>query len=305
MLLNDTQPQRFWKFLIYADSGSGKTHLGVSAPDPVILLGERQGFETVRDAAKRFKKPMPPTFWIQKKQDLIDAMRILATDAVPVAGLIKHFAPDEETAKRQIAALPYTAPKTVVFDSMTEFANQIFDSLTEEAPPKMAKDGLPDISMRYWGAYKERVSRFIRAARDLPYHCVFLALKDDKEVGDGDEKSRVICPMMLGRATPAMLEGATNAVGTINITRKYVTKKKGDEEVRQQKLIRSVQFTGPSFMHTKPLAPLEDTEVPSIEDWIKRLNAQGEEEQSPATKTKKNTTTKKTSKTEKKETDNV
>jgi len=262
MFLNEQQTERNLNILVYGQTGAGKTALGVSAPDPLILLSERQGFETVRDHAKRLGVPMPPTFWIKDKNELAKAVHVLQSDDAPIAKLIGDQLPEAE-AKAAIDALPYLRPKTIVFDSLTDIMQLIWEGIVEQSPLKNAKDGLPDTTMRHWGAMATRGRSFVRMCRDLPYHCLFLALLDDKEV----EGERHIGPALPMRSLPAIIGAACNAVGVARVAAK---RKSGEETV----MVHSVQFAGPDNVMTKPLRPLRDVEVANMTSWIKRLDNQ-------------------------------
>lgn len=272
MLLNTQQDERLWKVLCYGESGVGKTHLGVTAPDPVILLAERQGFETVRDAAHMLGKPTPPTFWMRNLQDFRTAIQVLQNDPAPLATLVQRLAGDatEEEVDAEMESLPYVRPKTVVIDSCTEVFQLIWDNLLEQAPPKTAKDGLPDTSMRHWSAMRDRASGLIRTCRDLPYHVLFLALLDDREQGEAEQKTRIVQPQAPMRAIPSMLVAACNAAGVVRRDRVTVADE-NDPSGRRIEVRRSVRFLCPSFVLAKPLHPLAPEEVPDVSDWFRRL----------------------------------
>lgn len=267
MYLNTQEADNQHNLLVYGPSGTGKTSLGVSAPDPVILLSERQGYESVKSAAKRLNKPIPPTFWIQNRDALSTAIKVLRRgNTETLANLCDALLPKSEVEKA-VTSLPYRKPQTVVIDSVTEMFNLISDDIDTTAPPKLAKDGLPERTMRYWTVLGDRAHGFIRAARDLPFHVVMLALQEDKETGEGDEKARIVQPMTPMRKIPAMLSSAVNAVGVSEVVRKRATGK-------QMEMKWQVKFASPSWMLTKPLRPLQDVETPDITDWFNRLAAE-------------------------------
>jgi len=274
VLLNQEQIERTINLGIYGTSGTGKTTLGVTAPDPVILLSERQGFESIRDAAARLKKPIPPTFLMQHRDALGQAIAALqkgvgssgsnGKSAEPLVRLVEQFVP-EDKQKQAIADLPYTTPKTVVLDSCTDMMQLVWDHILEQSPQKTAKDGLPETNMRHWGTMKERGNALLRAVRDLPYHSIYLSLLDDRETGEGDEKNRVVQPQMPMRALPGMLAASCNAVGITRVKRLH-------EKGKDMELQRWVQFAGPDFMLVKPLRPLKDQEEPNVSKWIAKLD---------------------------------
>lgn len=283
MLLNASQLIRFWNLLIFGPSGVGKTTLGVTAPDPVILLAERQGFESVRDAAARLGKPVPPTFWVRTRDDVAKCVAAFQSEVFPLAVLARWFggeselkdgeslSAEQETAIAEaVAALPYTQPKTIVCDSVTEMFQQVWDHILTQAPAKIAKDGLPDTNMRHWGAMKERCAAFIRSFRDLPYHVIFLALEDDKETGDDDARQRVVGPATPMRTIPGMLAAACNAVGQAQIRTVRQADEKAPDGVRND-LVRYVRFFAPSYVLTKPHERLAADEQPDVSKWFAQM----------------------------------
>ena len=259
-LLNAVHAERFWNVLVYGRSGTGKSSLGVTAPDPVILLGELQGFESIRDAAHRLSKPVPPCFHITSAQELRQAIMILRDreDPAPIAKLAAaHGAAGVE--------LPYDRPGTVVIDSHTEMMKLLCDEIDEQSPPRIAKDGLPERSKRFWGVLSTRSDRLLRAFRDLPYHVLLLARLVDKEIGEGREKSRYVGPDLPMNKLGELTASITNAVGLS--FKEAVPQLKDDTEH-----VFRVRFSGPSHFLTKPLRPLADVESPDVSDWLARLD---------------------------------
>lgn len=266
MLMNGTAVRRKLNVCIYGESGSGKSSLGATAPKPVILLSETQGFESVRDACARLNIAVPPVFLVSSRELLGKAVIALSNNHKdPLAQICAELGGDP-------AQLPYVKPESVVTDSLSDMCDLIWKNLLEQAPPKLARDGLPDTSQRHWQQMSERAGRLITSLRDLPYHMVYLCGLDDREVGDEENKTRWVGPLMPMRKLPAVVMRACNAVGVMRVRRKP---KKKDQEAGEleQELERYVQFFGPDYMLTKPLKPLDEREVPDISDWIKRWEA--------------------------------
>jgi hypothetical protein len=255
----------WWKFLVYGPSGSGKSRLGVTSPDPLILLGEPQAAVIIKRTARELGKPVPPTFLINDFQQLQDAVRILRAHPEPCRELARLHGGDP-------GAVAYARPQTVVLDSGTEFIKLIEARLYEQIGKPVAKDGLPENSIRFLVTLRTRVDSFFRAVRDLPFHVLMLALMDDREVGDGEEKARVVTPMLGSRKMPELAAAAVNAVGLMQV-RAQRAKKKG-EDVYQE---HSVLFHTPSFVRTKILRPLRDKEEPDVTSWIDRLSGGAED----------------------------
>ena len=75
--IDDSPEEEFWKIAICGKPGTGKTSLGVSAPDPLILLSERQGLPHVKQAAARQGKKVPPTLYMQRITDFKAVLKAL------------------------------------------------------------------------------------------------------------------------------------------------------------------------------------------------------------------------------------
>lgn len=287
LFLNETKNEEWVKCLVYGKSGTGKTTLGCTAPKPVFLLSERQGWDSIRKAAKALRVPTPPTFLIQTSKDLNDAVRALNSKD-PLETLVKILVwndeertaiaegrkPDKDKASRladaMIKALPYTHPETIVPDSITDMFRLESDAIDEISPPKVGKDGLPVKAERYWSALRERCERLVRRFRDLPFHVLYLALLDDRTVGEDDQKTRQVGPDAPMRALPGAVMQCTNMVGIMSVSLKLVAPTKENRD--PQAVIKHwVRFTGPDWMMTKPNRPLRDVEVPNFSAWIHTL----------------------------------
>lgn len=267
-MLNVSQVERLWKFLVYGATGTGKTTLGVTAPDPVFLLSEAQGYESVRDAAARMGKPVPPVFLVQTVDGLRAAVLSLRSGAfsqTPLHGLVESLLPRDQWAAAK-AALPYAKPKTIVVDSITEFFKVVADEVEREAPMQVASDGLPDRSLRHMGVIKDRCERLVRSLRDLPYHVVVLAAQSDQEIGQGKEKSRKVAPDTVVAKLQGALAHAANAVGVAS--KVEVADKNGGTRPAW-----GVNFVLPGHFMSKVARPLRDAEVPNVSSWVKRLDA--------------------------------
>jgi len=286
LFLNNEPDEDFVNMLVYGRSGTGKTTLGCTAPKPLFLLSERQGWDSIRKASKALGQKPPPTFLLQHNRDLQDAIRALNSDH-PIQTLVKALVwndeqreakkenrePDPEIAKERadetIAGLPYTDVKTIVLDSITDFFRLVSEEIDEQAPPKLGKDGLPVKADRYWATLRERCERTVRRFRDVPFHVLYLALLDDRTVGDDDQKTRQVGPDCPMRALPSAIMACTNMVGIMSVQVKLQPKKDGEQ---QDALVRHwVRFAGPDWMMTKPNRPLRDIEVPNVSVWLHTL----------------------------------
>lgn len=248
------------KALIYGEPGSGKTNFGVSAPNPLILLSERQAVANVRDAAKRMGRPRPHTLVMETLDDYRHVLKALHGDQS------KPFVVLDNDGSKVLELESW--PDTIVLDSITDIADMVSKEIREQSPQKTGKDGLPVDSERYWNVLSDRTAKLVRAFRDVPRHVLFLALLADKEIGEGDEKSRWVGPQMPMKALPNVLMAAVNVVG-ITYRRRSVT---ADPKTKQRPMVYGIATTGPDHMKVKPYPPLRDSEVTDFSSWVKRIN---------------------------------
>lgn len=276
LLMNQAPRGAQLKALVYGKTGTGKTQLGVTFPKPVFLQSEQQGFASVADAAQRTGLPMPPVLQVSRLDHVRCYLKALQSgSAEPIADalrlatapLIAAKSVTDAELEAAIRLLPYARPESVVLDSVTDFARMIAEEIDLESPPRMAKDGLPQKSDRYWQVLRERCERMIRAFRDLPYHVLFLAELDDREIGEGDEKSREVRPAMPMNALPRALEHAVNVVGIAHFTVKTEVKDGTPHYEREW----GVRFAAPGWMHSKVMRPLDDVEPPDFRVWWAKL----------------------------------
>ena len=280
LLLNDEPLEEYVKATLYGRSGAGKTTLGCTAPRPLILLSERQGYRSVKDAARRLGIPLPPTIWIQSLSDLMHVLRALQTDHdTPIATALRRVFRDAKDEAGQpvdveamIAGLPYLKPDSVIQDSVTEMFSLISDDIERIAGKKVGRDGLEAKPERYWGVLRDRSEAMIRAFRDLPYHVFFLALMKDATIGEGEEQTRVVEPAAPMKALPGALAAAVNLVGLVSVAQEpvKVTGPDGESQVAYE-YRRWVRFAGPQWMLLKSMEPLGTNEPPDIAAWLDRI----------------------------------
>lgn len=270
--LTSNSEARELKALVFGLPGTGKTGLGVSAPRPLILLNERQAIPHIRAAAKRLAVPLPAVLLIESVQDYRNVLRALHGDRG------KPFVVYGGTAENPVEVLRMEQwPESIVIDSATEACDLVAAEIREQSPPKAGRDGLPVDSERYWNVLKDRMAKLIRSFRDVPLNVLFLCLLEDKEIGEGDEKSRWVGPRLSMRAFPDLLAAAVNVVG---IT--YRRRLDEMDEDGNRKLQYGVATTGPTYMLTKPLRPLRDNEVMDFASWCKRINGVDDGSAAPA-----------------------
>ena len=247
----DNQPAGegdYLKALVYCNTGTGKTTVGVTCPNPLIILSEAQGMRSIRSAAARTGVPMPQVVLVESEQDVMDVCNGLrgARDRPMI-----------------IQGEEYDWPHTVVLDSMTDIVEGIFlDSVARSLPKD--EHGEPTDSRKMYGLLGKRIGNMLRFFRDLPMHVLFLCQAYDEVVGDGNDAKRVIKPQLPGKLSRKICQ-STNLVG---YSRRAYT---GISDDDQREIQWSVMTAGPDYMELKTCRPLLDREEPDFADWCLRL----------------------------------
>jgi len=271
VLLNAIQKKPLYKVGLYGGPGRGKTHVGATAPDPLILLFERHGFETVRTASKMQGRPMPPVLWIRSVKQLYAVQQILATAEEPIAAMMRDpdVVSEEEVMEagldreKLVEALPYTTPQTIVIDSLTE-ACELIAKVIDAHGGLETKDGLTYRKLRAWGPIADKCVATIRAFRDLPYHVLFLMLVDERNLGSDDEPDTHFRPALPGRTLWRPLTAAVNAMGVLQM--KHGKTKDGALVTK-----RWVSFVTPPNVCSKLASPLRAKEPANAGAWFAAL----------------------------------
>ncbi len=239
--------------------GTGKTGMGVSAPRPLILLSERQGFPHIKQAAKRLGKPVPPVLLVEEAEDYRDALRALH------GSKDKPFVVRSKAGELHMELPPEQWPQTVVLDSLSDACNVLVREIRKQSPQRKGRDGLPVDATKFWGVLIDRAEALMHGFRDLPLNVVFLCLMRDstKEDEDGKILSREIAPKLATRGMSQALCAAVNVMG--------YTYRTLDKQKRPQ---YGVLTQGPEGMLTKPCAPLLPREVPDLTSWFARMSGE-------------------------------
>lgn len=249
----DNQPPGegdYLKALVYGNTGTGKTTVGVTCPSPLIVLSEAQGMRSIRSAAARTGVPMPQVVLVETEQDIYDVSKGLA---------------GPRDRPMVIQGEEYEWPHTVVLDSMTDIVEGIFLDAVAKSLPKDDHGEAAD-SRKMYGLLGKRIGNMLRFYRDLPMHVLFLCQAYDELVGDGNDSKRVIKPQLPGKLSKKICQ-ATNLVG---YSRRAYT---GMGDDAQREIGWTVMTAGPDYMELKTCRPLRDKEEPDFSDWCMRLAA--------------------------------
>lgn len=177
------------KALLYGKSGTGKTYTATTLkPETTLILSAESGLLPL--AGKAF------TVWeMESYDDMLEAYkRLLATE------LQKQF-------------------KVVFIDSLTEINELAKEKIVKVDRPGLGKDlgkVYDDLmTMQDYQLLQTRMTRMIRAYRDLPYHVIFTCLEDN--VKDERTGEITVVPSINGKLS-------TNVAGYFDEVFRLVTK---------------------------------------------------------------------------------
>lgn len=248
---NLEQEKELWvKATIYGQSGTGKTSLAVTAPKPLVLLSERQGLIHLREAAVRAGIECPPALFMESIEDYRAVFRAANGDKTKPFTVVA----DDQVAYQG----PW--PETLVIDSLTDACRLIVSDIRVAAPPKLGKDGLPVDSDRFWNVLGDKCQNIILSFRNVPMHTLFLALADDRMVGE-DSPVRSVTPDLPMRKLSAFLASACNVVG---YSYRYEQSSSDGKAARKFALL----FSGPEWYLLKSCGALRAREHASFQRII-------------------------------------
>ena len=150
-----SQRAPYLNFLVYGDSGIGKTYLCGSADEvpemrPVLMIDFEGGTESI-------------------VRSFPDIQQVRVENWKQMQAVY-----DELHAGK-------TGFNTVILDSLTEIQKFNMYSIMEELVADKPEREIDVPSMREWGRNLEQMRKFVRAFRDLPMNSIFTALKEDKK----------------------------------------------------------------------------------------------------------------------------
>ena len=171
----ESSTETFIKCLIYGDSGVGKSYLGVTSPDCLVLLTEMNGQASIMHSN-------PSADIIHISNDLL------------LAEVLKDI---EESPDN------WTQYETIVIDSLSEMQRLIKDRIT--------KNGREKMKLQDWGTLADNMRALIRRIRSLKKNVVCLALQEAQI--DEESGARFIRPSFEGKKTSAEIAQFFNFVG--------------------------------------------------------------------------------------------
>jgi hypothetical protein len=210
------------KILIWGNSGSGKSWLSATAPKPLVILTEANGAVSIGHSNK-------------------DA------DIVVI---------DNADDLRQIAIMAKSGKlsqyKTLVFDSLTECQKLFKDEIVGN------RDTL---KIQEWGLLANRMLKFIRLIRDLPFHIVCTALADKNTDDQGGILNNL--PQFEGKKTANEIMQYFSAVGYLFGANDLIDEK--------QILVRKLMFEPTNKWFVKPCHPLTNMQDPDMTQIINSI----------------------------------
>ena len=165
------------KILIYGQSGSGKSWLGVTSPSPLVLLTEKNGFASIAHS-----NPDAQVIECDKIEDIYAAIRAIKS------GEISEF-------------------ETLVIDSLTNAQTMIKSRI-------LARSGKKRLQIQDWGDLAGETLSLIEGLRSLDCHVVCIALRDDELVSETGR--RYTYPLFEGKKTKNNISQFFNVIGDLS-----------------------------------------------------------------------------------------
>ena len=212
------------KALVMGQSGAGKTWLGATAPNPVIMLTERNGIQSIRNSNPN--------------------------------ALVSYCSTADECRDFLLAATNGDLPEgtqSIVVDGITEIQQIMIDDILSKKTGEDRKMSLPD-----WGILGDRMRRFLRCLRDLPYHVIVTSLVNH-ETNESTGETRVF-PLVQSKKLPAQMAQYFNVVGLLF--------KRESTEEKNVVISRKVMVEGPGRFLVKPCEPLTGILEADLSLWV-------------------------------------
>jgi hypothetical protein len=259
---NLTTPDPHYNVLIYGEPGTGKTTIGATAPEPLVLLSEENGLAHLRKAELLHKRRVAGVIVIEEFSDFRHVLREIhrsdRSKPLTIPGTNKGDEP--------LYQGPW--PRSIVVDQLTDVVRLCGDEIraltarSKDGGKRTDRDGLPKDVDGYWRVFIERMTGLIVTLRDLPFHTIFLShakIQKVKPRNRSEPETTTIRPHLPTEDLPRLLVGAVNVVG---VTYRRIHKGRPQWGV--------ATITSDSTM-SKPLPPLRARENTDLSDWFRRL----------------------------------
>lgn len=228
------------KLLIQGKSGAGKTTLGAMMPKPLVILTEANGLPSILAANP-------------------DAIVVRIYDPAAYGKATSYEVLSETMALAATGAFGDDV-ESVVADSATEIQRVIKEQILRE---KGVLDSPGYVfTQQDWGLLTERMRRFARMFRDVPYHTMMITLSEENRDEDGAVSA--VVPQFEGKKLAGEVAQFFSAVG---LAFKRMIKVEGQPDA----VAFEVLFQGASKFLVKPCRPLKNIEPADPRDWITRI----------------------------------
>lgn len=217
--------KRYFKVLIYSDSGAGKTWAVAKAKNVLVVLTEKNGEQSIRVSN-------PDARYIIVSS--MDEIREIIAEAI--AGTL---------------GTPEDPIDTIAFDGLTEIQQLFKDEILAQKGGGEAVMFIED-----WGTLSEKMRRFLRVIRDLPYNVIATSLAESEMEGE----VRHTFPAFQGKKLYSEVMGYFNLVG-------YLFKTVGKKDA----IDRTVMFDAASKFQCKGQYPVNGQRKDSVQDWLNDL----------------------------------
>ena len=215
-------------FLLFGDPGAGKTHACSTAPAPFVVLTERNGLTTIKRA-----NPDAVVAIVTSASDLRDVMRLAVDGSLPAGS------------------------RTLVVDSLSEVQRLFKDEIMT------GKGAGEKFSLQDWGTLTDKMRRFVRTLRDVPYSVVATALAES-QVSEADSV-RYVRPAFEGKKTSTEMAQYFNGVA-------YLFKRMSKDDQGKDVALHRAMFDGPSNYVTKACHPLAGVMETDVGQWFALLD---------------------------------
>jgi len=221
---SDIEVKKF-KILAYGNSGAGKTWMCSQAKNVAVLLLEENGLQSISNA-----NPDAIVYQGSTMEDIQEFFKLAISGDLAKDGI-----------------------ETIMIDGLTEVQQLMKDSILQK------KRQGAEFTIKDWGVLSERMRRFMRTVRNLPFNVICTSLAESIEE---EGKPRRIRPAFQGKKLYNEVSQYFNAVA-------YIYKiPMGKDENGARKFAHTALFDGPSDIICKPCAPLSgSTEGPS-QEWL-------------------------------------
>jgi len=249
----------FVKILVMGDSGAGKTAFASRANadgdlgKTLILLVEPNGEATIREFGPH--------------SIVVDAHKEAKRLGSSPLEVLREF-----MRCAMVGEFDRLGVRTIVIDSATEVQQLIKDEILSFKKPDAT--GMKEIAGRDWNHLKEKMRRFLRTCRDLPYDVVMLArLRVDDVLVDGEKVDERLLPLFQGSIVHEVA-GYFSAVAMAFKREVAVLDGKGESTGGTQVVYR-LAFSGPSRILLKSCGSVVGTVPPDTDAIMAALRGQG------------------------------